>query len=71
MKQVKGNYEHKLNQLMEYFPAVVILGVRQSGKTTLPKSLCPDWRYLDLESRNDFARLTRDTEFFSNNIQTQ
>jgi predicted AAA+ superfamily ATPase len=49
---------------MAYFPAVIILGVRQCGKTTLAKMLRPDWHYLDLERSRDFDFVTRDFEFF-------
>lgn len=64
MRLIKRNYEDKLKQLLDYFPAVVILGARQSGKTTLAKSIYPSWKYIDLESPNDYERLTSDTEFF-------
>ena len=49
---------------MEFFPVVIILGVRQCGKTTLAKMLRPDWRYFDLERSKDFDFVTRDFEFF-------
>lgn len=44
------------------YPAVVILGSRQVGKTTLARQLASagrkGWVYLDLESPRDFARLS-------------
>lgn len=46
------------------FPAVVILGARQCGKTTLAKALRPDWLYMDLEKPSDFNRIDLDPEFF-------
>jgi len=49
---------------MFYFPVVIILGVRQCGKTTLAKLLRPDWEYIDLERSRDFDFVTRDFEFF-------
>jgi hypothetical protein len=49
---------------MEMFPVVAILGPRQCGKTTLVKSLFPDWLYLDLEKPSDFNRFDFDSEFF-------
>ncbi|MCD6045492.1 MAG: ATPase protein [Gammaproteobacteria bacterium] len=58
------NISFKINQLLEYFPAVVILGARQSGKTTLAKALRPDWLYCDLERASDFNRIEHDPEFF-------
>jgi predicted AAA+ superfamily ATPase len=54
----------KINSLLEMFPAVVILGARQCGKTTLAKNCRPDWLYIDLEKPSDFNRVTSDPEFF-------
>ncbi|MEQ9426118.1 MAG: ATP-binding protein [Cyclobacteriaceae bacterium] len=48
----------KLNQLLQQFPAVGIIGSRQCGKTTLAKNLLSDDSiYLDLESDLDLAKL--------------
>lgn len=50
-----------LQQLLQEFPAVAILGPRQVGKTTLAMQLVatqPAATYLDLESPADQARLT-------------
>lgn len=49
---------------MDFFPAVIILGVRQCGKTTLAKMLRPDWQFFDLERSRDFNFITDDFEFF-------
>ena len=46
------------------FPAVVILGPRQAGKTTLTRQLMPDWHYADLEDPSDFDRISHDPKFF-------
>lgn len=49
----------KLNELLGRFPAVVLLGPRQVGKTTLAKA-CAAARggiYLDLESQRDLNKL--------------
>lgn len=46
------------------FPVVVIVGARQSGKTTLTKKCRPDWLYIDLEKPSDFNRIDADPEFF-------
>lgn len=64
MTDEKRNLETKINNLMLYFPVVIILGVRQCGKTTLAKKLRPDWQYFDLERSRDFDFITRDFEFF-------
>ena len=64
MTDLKRNLETKINDLLVYFPVVIILGVRQCGKTTLAKMLRPDWHYFDLERSRDFDFVTRDFEFF-------
>ncbi|MCL2128346.1 MAG: ATP-binding protein [Treponema sp.] len=58
---------HVMNMAREY-PALTIIGPRQSGKTTLVKMLFPDHRYVNLENPDDreFAqKYPRD--FFKNN----
>ncbi|MBF0119532.1 MAG: ATP-binding protein [Desulfobacterales bacterium] len=40
---------NKINQLINQYPIVSIIGPRQSGKTTLVKALFPDWKYVSLE----------------------
>jgi predicted AAA+ superfamily ATPase len=64
MSDLNRNIENKANQLLSFFPVVIILGVRQCGKTTLAKKLRPEWEYFDLERSRDFDFLTRDFEFF-------
>ncbi|MBT4287750.1 MAG: ATP-binding protein [Deltaproteobacteria bacterium] len=58
------NYENKLEELLEFFPVVIILGARQCGKTTLAKKMRPNWRYFDLEKSRDFNLITEDIDFF-------
>jgi predicted AAA+ superfamily ATPase len=50
--------------LLTQFPCVAILGARQVGKTTLAKTVMPNWLYLDLERSLDLDRLTHDVDFF-------
>lgn len=64
MDGLKRNLEAKINQNLEFFPAVTLLGVRQCGKTTLAKMCRPDWLYIDLENPGDYDRITRDPVFF-------
>ncbi|MGA1871411.1 MAG: AAA family ATPase, partial [bacterium] len=40
---------NELKILAKEFPAVAILGPRQSGKTTLAKAVFSDYRYISLE----------------------
>ena len=62
----KRNLENKILQLLESFPCVVILGVRQCGKSTLVKNKFPDWHYFDLENINHFTRIDDDPILFFN-----
>ena len=49
--------ERKLHELSDYYPAVVVTGPRQSGKTTLCQSAFPELRYVSLEAMDtrDYA----------------
>jgi len=53
-----------LRYLLDYFPAVAIIGPRQVGKTTLAKQLAPDWEYFDLENPEDYQLIAHDPGFF-------
>ncbi len=64
MTALKRNLENKIDELLGFFPVVIILGVRQCGKTTLARMLRPEWRYFDLERAKDFDFITRDFDFF-------
>lgn len=56
----------KCQQLLDWYPCILILGARQTGKTTLAKALggggC--WSYLDLEQMQDLERLRYDPAFY-------
>jgi len=64
MRDIKRNCEAYANELLGHFPILIILGVRQSGKTTLAKTLRPDWAYFDLENGNTYDFITQDFDFF-------
>ncbi len=64
MTEANRNIEKKANELLQFFPVVIILGTRQCGKTTLAKKMRPKWRYFDLERHKDFEFITSDFEFF-------
>lgn len=51
-----------LRRQLRQFPAVTILGPRQSGKTTFVRAALPAWRYLDLERPTDALPLQADPE---------
>lgn len=64
MIDIKRNMARNITKLLDYFPVVSLIGVRQCGKTTLSKQLLPDWEYIDLESPRDFELVTHDPSFF-------
>ena len=64
MTGLKRHCETKIKLLLKQFPTVILLGVRQCGKTHLSKSLCPKWKYFDLENSKDRNFITRDFDFF-------
>ena len=53
----------RLQYLARQFPAVLILGARQVGKTTLARSAFADHRYIDLEDPNTRALFAEDPRF--------
>ncbi|OGQ92782.1 MAG: hypothetical protein A2284_11375 [Deltaproteobacteria bacterium RIFOXYA12_FULL_61_11] len=58
-----------LEALLRQFPAVLVLGPRQCGKTTLAKTLQPGL-YLDLELPSDRQVLAADLEFALRRLET-
>ena len=68
---MKRNISNKINKLLGDFPVLVLLGARQVGKTTLTKSLLPEWDYFDLEKISDYNRITNDPEFFFQQYPSQ
>lgn len=46
----KRTIKHKLLKLKDSFPVLALFGPRQSGKTTLTRTLFPHHRYINLES---------------------
>jgi hypothetical protein len=57
-------YEAQLNELLNFFPCVAIIGVRQCGKTTLLQNLPEQWQMYDMEKASDFDMVSRDPELF-------
>lgn len=61
----------EFKELLEFFPAIGIIGPRQCGKTTLAKELIKEIPkeciYIDLESHADIIKLENPEQFFINN----
>jgi len=69
-KYIQRKAECFVKQYLEIFPAVVILGARQCGKSTLIKKMAEkmeSFLYLDLQNINDLNKLTEPTLFFEAN----
>ncbi len=57
-------YSGRLQSLLRSLPAVLLVGSRQCGKSTLARHTLPNWTRLDIERPADFALLTVDLEGF-------
>lgn len=64
---IKREKQSEIRELLAAFPAVVLLGPRQVGKTTLALELVKKYEsiYLDLESEEDRAKLANPAYYFS------
>lgn len=68
MEYISRNIESFVRENLSIFPAVAILGSRQCGKSTLVKMMQKeDMLYLDLQNRDDLAKLSEPTLFFQYN----
>ena len=61
---IKRELESKLLTIAKHFPVIAITGPRQSGKTTLAKSVFADYRYISLENLDTRAYATNDPRNF-------
>jgi len=64
MKFVVRHAGGALSRLLRTFPAVLVLGPRQCGKSTLVRHALPEFEHVDLERPADFALLSSDVEGF-------
>jgi hypothetical protein len=67
---IERRIEGFVKENLSVFPAVVILGPRQCGKSTFVKMLSkdlPSFLYLDLQNRNDIAKMSEPGLFFEAN----
>jgi uncharacterized protein len=63
----KRNLLSILDKKLADFPAIVVVGVRQCGKSSLVRSLRPDWDYFDLERPADRDLILQDPTLFFRN----
>ena len=64
MSDIKRNLEDRIDRLLSIFPVVMLIGARQTGKTTLSRAIRPAWHYFDLENAATYDFITRDYDFF-------
>lgn len=62
----KRHIAKKIENLLEMFPVVAVIGPRQCGKSTLVQDLKPGWKYYDLESPDDYQLISSDPVTFFN-----
>jgi uncharacterized protein len=64
MRYIPRQLTEQLRSLLRSFPAVLLVGPRQCGKSTLARHVLPGWTYLDLERPADLSVLAADLEGF-------
>lgn len=62
MHYIERGHERRLRSLLRSFPAVLLVGPRQCGKSTFAAHALPDWTRLDLDRPSDLAILHADLE---------
>jgi predicted AAA+ superfamily ATPase len=67
---IKRGASSKIKQLAKKFPAVGLLGPRQSGKTTLAKELFPKKPYVSFENQDNILLVTKDPRAFLDQYKT-
>jgi predicted AAA+ superfamily ATPase len=64
---IKRILQNQIEQSLQRFPAVGLIGARQAGKTTLAKMIADSWRgeslYIDLERPADYSALGEPERF--------
>ncbi|HEB28479.1 MAG TPA: ATP-binding protein [Porticoccus sp.] len=64
MTDISRNLEDHISHLLTLFPVVMLVGARQTGKTTLSRMGRAEWHYFDLENATDYDFISRDYDFF-------
>ncbi len=71
MKYIERRISPRLEKAAQNFPAIAILGPRQSGKTTIAKALFPEHKYVNLEALDLRERATEDPRQFINSLKEE
>ena len=61
---MKRQYEKLIHEYLSYFPCVVLVGARQTGKSTLIDMLADGREVFDLEVRADYNQIAEDPDLF-------
>ncbi|MYB33877.1 MAG: ATP-binding protein [Gammaproteobacteria bacterium] len=69
MNYIPRNITAKLQKAAQHFPAILLTGVRQCGKTTLLKHVFPKAHYVLLEDPDVVYRVGRDPKGFLDNLK--
>lgn len=64
MRFVERRQSARIRELLRVFPAVLLVGPRQCGKSTLARRVLEGWTWLDLERPLDLDTLQADVEGF-------
>ena len=64
MQGMKRQYEKLIHEYLSYFPCVVLVGARQTGKSTLIDMLADGREVFDLEVRADYNQIAQDPDLF-------
>ena len=61
---LKRKCSQLVEEYLEYFPCVALIGPRQCGKTTLLHNMPGDWIHYDLEKGGDYNLISADPDLF-------
>jgi len=61
---MKRQYQRLITEYLACFPCVVLVGARQTGKSTLIDMISGKRELFDLETRADFDQISRDPDLF-------
>lgn len=61
---LKRRCSQLVEEYLQYFPCVAIIGPRQCGKTTLLHNIPGDWKHYDLEKAGDYNLASADPDLF-------